>query len=453
MSKMRRHIQHVVLAGASAFLAGCDSPESEVVPPTAHHINLGLVEPGETITKQIDLTQDGSMIRPVVSVTTTCGCVSAQMFDEAAQAHVVELTITAPAIRGEFQEQVTLISADEGHTPAYLLTVSGEVEPTIMWTWGIPGTPLRLTKDDLPWEQSLPLRIGSRVSGEDVNVHLVSAGPQDRLQLTDDRYLAGGTRVVLRIPEEAPCGRWKGDVVFELDSGDGERPTRHTLPVEMEILCDQSPAPRELFFGRMSAGEVKSIHVAWSAGPAMMAACDLPEARWTASDEGGALTLTMPSDMQGDSLRGSIEVSDASGTQWVLPVLALHVASSDLMPLLDRISTRLESGHSTEAIAAALNQTSDDVWLPPDDPLMLSETAIVEAIEESGSHTQQLLLDRGEQVMAFFRLMIAAKPIPASHAEAIDAFIGSLPPPGQRSLFVQAIVDAMERKLTELRSS
>lgn len=64
------------------------------------------------------------------------------------------------------------------------------------------------------------MRLGGS-SSSDSTTRLVSAGPNDRLQLTDNRTLAGGTRITLYIPRDAPRGRWTAEVEFEFDR-DGE---------------------------------------------------------------------------------------------------------------------------------------------------------------------------------------------------------------------------------------
>jgi len=61
-----------------------------------------------------------------------------------------------------------------------------------------------------------------------------------------------------------------------------------------------------------------------------------------------------------------------------------------------------------------------------------------------------VLISRSAQVKEHFRLMMTTNPHSPAHIDGINAFIESLPQQGQRSFFVQAIVEAMEKKLASL---
>jgi len=145
---------------------------------------------------------------------------------------------------------------------------------------------------------------------------------------------------------------------------------------------------------------------------------------------------------------GSIELTDAAGQRWAVPVQALHADESEQEPLIEHVARLVESGAPHEALAIVLHRGPDDSWLATDDPFLKNEADVAALLKDRNDPDGDRLLRRNKQVLMFLRLMTRETPIPDTHKAAVRDLIAALPPPAERSLFVHAVVTTMEQRLT-----
>lgn len=257
---MRRLVAAMVVFGSIAAVSVLISPGEVASAHRSAHLtldsvirDLGVVSPGEKLSTEYRLTNDGSQPLKISNLTTSCGCAPATIDRTeipAGQSAMLHLQTTAPVYPGVISRAVFFETNDPEQANVRLDLLARA-------DWPISSAPPTLNAGVISAGSEAKLDL--ELYGEDLSkIQIESVRPSDDWINVE---LAGGNERRLRYlvtlrPSKA--GRIAGTIVFQTTCAD--RPSI-IVPVQGSVSSCISVEPKVILLGKVSPGEIRRVEL------------------------------------------------------------------------------------------------------------------------------------------------------------------------------------------------